>query len=564
MTNQNHKYTEKTQDKQNTVVISHAPDGNYRRDYVALPRNYGTRAYFTRPDIQTIYRLVAENLTELDAHTGFIQHLRGKTVFLKPNLVTVYSQMGLVERDYPETTDPRVLDALVAFLKRHTNQIIIAESSGRGVPTRGSFRVAGLDRLARHHQVELVALEEEMTERYYLPQAIVQKEIIIPKIFEPVLRGKAFLISVAKMKTNLYTEVTLGLKNAMGLLPYNLRQRHHHFALDEKLVDILRLIQPDLTVIDGLVGGEGNCPAPVDPVDSRVIISGTNCLETDRVAARMMGFEPDSIPLLQAAATAGFGDPKVQVIGEQHVTVYRPADPSLFSPTFREQFSNVLALTGRSLPHSLRLHTAHRYPSDMVERIAMECRGGCLASTRFGFEMIFREGLPRDFKLVVIIGDGALVDGRRLYLDADGKAYSTQQIAALPGKKLAVGRCTQHLTKIVDRYVDGCMPFPNQPHVALHRLTGTFCRVVSLKNRHLIPLLFDTIRLCKKRKRLYRAGHRLDCPLSMDYAPSEQRPPSEQALDQAVIPWPLPPLNPKEIKALCAAENRAMLATFFG
>jgi uncharacterized protein (DUF362 family) len=564
MANQNQTHPSKTKDRQNAVVISHAPAIDYRQDFVALPKNYGTRSYFDRPDIQSIYQLVAENLTQLDTLTGFIRRLAGKIVFLKPNLVTVYSQMGLVERDYPETTDPRVLDALVAFLKRHTDQIIIAESSGRGVPTRGSFRVAGLDRLARHHQVGLVALEEALTARYTLPQANIQKEIIIPKIFEPVLRGEAFLISVAKMKTNLYTEVTLGLKNAMGLLPYNLRQRHHHFALDEKLVDILRLIEPDLTLIDGLVGGEGNCPAPVDPVDSRVIISGTNCLETDRVAARMMGFDPDRIRLFQAADAAGFGAPGTRVVGEQTVTRYRPADPSLFSPAFREQFPNVLALTGRSLPHSLRLKTADRYSPDVVEQIAMECRGGCLASTRFGFEMLYREGLSCNFQLVVIVGDGALVDGERIYLDADGKSYTTADIAALPGKKLAVGSCTQHLSEIIDRHVDGCMPFPNQPHVALHRLTGSYCRVVSLKNRHLIPLLIDTIRLCEKRKRLYRNGHRLDCQLSMDYAPLDTRPLSEQVGEQTIIPWELPPLGPEEIKALCAAENRAMLATFFG
>jgi uncharacterized protein (DUF362 family) len=547
----------------NGVIISHAPEGEYRRDFVTLPGNYGTHAYFSRPDVQAIHRLVAENLAQLDTLTGFIHRLRSKTVFIKPNLVTVYSQMGLVERDYPETTDPRVLDALVAFLKQYTNRIVIAESSGRGVPTRGSFKVVGLDRLARYHQVALVALEETLTERYYLPHAKIQQEIIVSKIFEPLLRGEAFFISVAKMKTNLYTEVTLGLKNAMGLLPYNLRQRHHHFALDEKLVDIMRLIEPDLTIIDGLVGGEGNCPAPVDPVNSKVIISGTNCLETDRVAARMMGFDPDRIPLLQAAARAGFGDVETRVIGEQRVTPYRQADPSLFSATFREQFPNVLALTGRSLPHSHCLHTANRYSPDLVEKSAMGCRGGCLASTRFGFEMIYREGLRQDFELTVIIGDGALVDGRRLYLDAEGQTYTIQQIADLPGKKLAVGRCTQHLSKIVDRHVDGCMPFPNQPHVALHRLTGTFCRVVSFKNRHLIPLLIETLRLCEKRKRLYRAGHRLDCPLSTNYAPPEHHPPSADP-DQNIIHWPMPPLTPDEIKSLCRAENRAMLATFLG
>jgi hypothetical protein len=107
MTNQKQAYPLKTKYKQNAVVITHAPQGNYRQDFAALPKNYGTSAYYQRSDIQTITQLVEDNLTQLDAHTGFIRRLQGKMVLLKPNLVTVYSQMGLVERDYPETTDPR-------------------------------------------------------------------------------------------------------------------------------------------------------------------------------------------------------------------------------------------------------------------------------------------------------------------------------------------------------------------------------------------------------------------------------------------------------------------------
>ncbi|MBV5272965.1 MAG: DUF362 domain-containing protein, partial [Lamprocystis purpurea] len=84
-------------------------------------------------------------------------------------------------------------------------------------------------------------------------------------------RGDAAYVSVPKLKTNLYTGVTLGFKNAMGVIPYNLRQRHHHYAIDRKLVEMLYLFKPDLVFIDGVVGGEGECPAPVDPVDSRHI-----------------------------------------------------------------------------------------------------------------------------------------------------------------------------------------------------------------------------------------------------------------------------------------------------
>jgi uncharacterized protein (DUF362 family) len=548
------------------VVINHLPLGiDLRRDYVALPRNYGSPAYFTRPDIQAIYCLVEQNLTELDARLHFTERLAGRRVMFKPNLVTVYHQMGLVEEDYPESTDPRLLDAVLAFFKRFTSKLVIVESSGRGVPTRGSFAVAGIDRLVRYHGADLIALEEQPTLRYFLPQAAVQKEIIVPAILAEVVSEQAFFVSLPKLKTNLYTGVTLGFKNAMGLLPYNLRQRGHHYALDQKLVDILQLSKPDLTIIDGLVGGEGNCPAPVDPVDSRVMLSGNNCLETDRVAARMMGFDPDSILLIRAADGAGFADPQVEIIGEQRVTPFRPADPSLMSPAFCQAFPHVRVLVGHQLPGAPLVTSRVQCSPELARQMEMACRGGCLATTRFAFEMFQREGQRLDFSLVVLIGSGFELDGQHTYLDADGQPYSLAEIEKLPGRKLVVGSCSSEAAHIADRYIEGCMPFPNSPHAALHRLTGTHCAVLSLKNRHLFPLLLATLHACENRKRLFRAGHRLDCPLPTNHSllePPRLLTSEEQTMRAVPMEWP--PLTKDEIRAACAAENRAVLATFLG
>jgi uncharacterized protein (DUF362 family) len=546
------------------VVISHAPEMDLRKDYVALPRNYGTPEYYSRPDVQAIQRTVEKNLSTLDEKTGFLKQVEGRKVLIKPNLVTVYSGMGLREHDYPETTDPRLVDAVVAFLKRYTSNIAIVESSGRGVPTRGSFRVAGLDRLAGHHNIMLVALEEQITTRYILPKANVQKEVIVPKPFDEVVNGEAFYISIPKMKTNMYTDVTLGFKNAMGTLPYNLRQRNHHFAIDQKLVDMLHLFQPDLTIIDGLVGGEGNCPAPVDPVDSRVIISGTNSVETDRVATRMMGFDPEIVPLMVHARAAGFGDPTVEVIGEETITRFRPADPTFMSEIFRSAFPNVTVLTGHRLPHAPKVKNLEACTPTLAAEMELACRGGCLATTHFAFDMFLMEGQHRNFHLVLIIGGGMEINGERCYLDHEGKAHTLEQIRKMKGRKMVVGACSQWAAEIADRFVDGCMPFPNSPHVALHALTGTICTVVSPKNRHLLPLLFATLQMCEARKRLLRAGHRLDVPLSNDHAIVEPRPLTPEEQEQDFIPWPLPPLTPDEIRKACARENRAVLATFLG
>lgn len=522
-----------------TVVVTRLPALDFSRDYVALPADYGRPAYEARPDVQAIRSALAETLLTLDQYAPFLEGLRGRKVVIKPNLVTVYHQMGTVADDYPESSDPRLLDALVCFLQRYTRQIVIVESSGRGVPTRGSFRVAGLLRLAKQRGVELQALEEQPVERFLLPKAQVMKEVYVPRIFGEIARHEAFYISLPKLKTNLYTGVTLGFKNGMGVIPYNLRLRNHNHALAEKLVDLLYLFRPDLVLIDGIIGGEGNCPAPVDPVPSHLLVCGNHSVETDRVATQLMGFNPASIPLMQIADQRGFADPQVQIIGDLRPVPFRPADPSLTGTWMAEHFPNVRVLTAENAQGRL------------------PCRGGCLATTRFAFEMLVREGLPTNFSLTLLLGGNP----HNIYHDQQGNTYTLEQIRALPGKKLAIGNCTSALRSLA-RHVPGCMPFPNSPHMALHQLTGSLCRVMSLRNRFLLPLLWDTLASCEARKRLLRQGLPLDVSKPQDDARHLIRPLTEEEQRLDFIAEPLPQLSKAQIRQLCADENRAVLSIF--
>ena len=89
-----------------------------------------------------------------------------------------------------------------------------------------------------------------------------------------------------------------------------------------------------------------------------------------------------------------------------------------------------------------------------------------------------------------------------------------REVAVLPGKKIAIGTCAINLKRIVDRFVNGCMPYPNSPHQAIHLLTGTMCRVMSFKNRHLPLMLVSTLKTCEARKRILKKGERIDIPLT--------------------------------------------------
>jgi uncharacterized protein (DUF362 family) len=543
-----------------TVIVERVPAGNYAEGCAALGRDYGTPAWETRPETAAIRAAVFAALDRLDAETGLGAAIAGKPALVKPNLVIVFNRLGTVRDQYPETTDPRVLDAVVLWLSRWASSISIVESSGRGFPTRASFRAAGLDRLAAFRGCALLALEEQPVDRYILPRARVQKEILIPRIFSPVVRGEAVYVSVPKLKTNLYTGVTLGFKNAMGVIPYNLRQRNHHYAIDRKLVEMLYLFKPALTVIDGVVGGEGECPAPVDPVDSRMIIAGDQAVETDRAATRLMGFDPASIELMRVADELGFGDPAgAKVIGDLTPVPFRPADRSLLSDRVKKEFPGLLFLYGLAVDGDVSGPASAR-------RMESSCRGGCVASTRFGLGMLTSEGHDvSGARGTVVIGGGVERDGARVWFDEAGRACDEAAIRALPGKKAVIGSCGAGLAGAVDYYAAGCMPLANAPHSILHALTGTRCTVLSSKNKNLFSVLAATLKTRKIRFRLIDRGERLDVPFPIAADVVEPRPLTAAESRRDWVEWPLPAVaNRKEKKRLKDFEDDAAAASLRG
>ncbi|MDD5712961.1 MAG: hypothetical protein PHY31_09445, partial [Smithellaceae bacterium] len=201
---------------------------------------------------------------------------------------------------------------------------------------------------------------------------------------------------------------------------------------------------------------------------------------------------------------------------------------------------------------------------ELMASMEMTCRGGCLATTRYAFDMLHYEGKKKDFKLNLFIGAGVQKNGQTYYFDRDGKAYSFDDISKLPGKKLAIGSCTRHLSGIANRHVDGCMPMPNSPHMAIHWMSGTFCSVMTPKNRHLLPELLDTMNMMLARIVQIGKGKRLDCALRYDDGIVETRVLSNEEKRRSYIPWPLPPLTGKEKRQLIATELRSILSTFLG
>jgi uncharacterized protein (DUF362 family) len=536
-------------DAKNYVIVTKAPEMDYKNDYVALPRNYGTPAYYSRPDVSAIRQTVFRNLEELDEKTGFTEKMKNRKVLIKPNFVGVYHKMGFRDDDYPQSTDPRVIDAVVDFVKRHTGDITIIEGSGAPV-TRLMAKINGTDRIVKKYGIRFEAVEELPVDKYLLPQAQVMKEVYIPRTFSQVVRGEAFYISLPKMKTNLYTGVTLGFKNAMGSLSTHMRYRNHNYNIDKKLVDLLYLFKPDLTVIDGIIGAEGDVPAPVDPVEAGLIISGTNSVETDRVATRIMSHDPAQIRLMREADKLGFGDPHVEVIGEVDPIPWRRADTSIISGHVAENFPHIRFLVGAAKNSAPRLSSLKEVTLEKIQAMEQACPGGCLPSLIMAFEnyRYMKNYSPDKYKnLTVLLGAGAEIEGSLYYFDKHGKSYTREEILALPGRKVAAGSCTSWMKDQTDYYVEGCTAHVLKLANAIDKATGTknpMLKKVITNPAYMASLL----KSMWNRYRMVRAGNPVDIELSLEDRIFEGRKLSEEEQKKNFIPCGMPPMTKEQKK----------------
>jgi hypothetical protein len=116
------------------------------------------------------------------------------------------------------------------------------------------------------------------------------------------------IISVPTMKTHLLTSVTLGMKNMYGTFPEENKAKYHRFGIENVVCEVNTAFRPNLTVIDGMIGGETWGPLSCSPVGIQTIIAANDVVCADAVACRLMGYDPFSVVHISKAHKNRLGD----------------------------------------------------------------------------------------------------------------------------------------------------------------------------------------------------------------------------------------------------------------
>lgn len=235
--------------------------------------------------------------------------LAGKKVLIKPNILGPYP----VEKGI--TTHPSLVHALVVALKKRGASCLVGDNPGAGgyAANERCARIAGIFDAADGCFVNFAkeTVQVEVKSRFV-------KKLVVSK---PVLDAD-IVINVPKFKTHLQTQITGAVKNMFGILVGAEKARVHLSAprpedFSEALVDIYQIRVPDLTVMDAIVGMEGNGPSSSDLRPIGKVLASENGVSLDALMAAMMGLRPQSVDYVRIASQRGLGEVDITKINIQ-------------------------------------------------------------------------------------------------------------------------------------------------------------------------------------------------------------------------------------------------------
>jgi uncharacterized protein (DUF362 family)/Pyruvate/2-oxoacid:ferredoxin oxidoreductase delta subunit len=227
-------------------------------------------------------------------------------------------------------THPELVRQTVRILLDHGAQITV----GDDIASTGDdgFAATGFRRICTELGVPLVNLKETGFAEVAFGGTVLDRAYIA----RPVLEAD-FLVNLPKLKTHSFAVFSGAVKNMYGVIPQGLRHHFHRRYIRNEifsrmLVDLFSAVPPHLTVMDAVVGMEGEGPSGGRPKAIGLILAGFDGVAVDAVATKIVGYEPAEVFTTAYAGGRDIGVAdlgRIDIVGEpiQDVAVrdFRPS-----------------------------------------------------------------------------------------------------------------------------------------------------------------------------------------------------------------------------------------------
>jgi len=228
-------------------------------------------------------------------------------VLVKPNLLSARPPEQGVD------THPEFIRAVIRLIKSVTTNIALGDSPG-GFDLKDIdkvYEISGVKKVCEEEGIRLIKFDQAVNLEGF-PIATAAKDC-------------DSIVSLPKLKTHSATVLTGAVKNTFGMvIGLHKAQCHLRAPMPDEfsriLVKVFSIVKPTLSIMDGIVGMEGEGPAAGPLRDVGVIIASQDAVALDAVFARAVGAEPLLIPTTREAVKRGegAGDLKqIEILGDQ-------------------------------------------------------------------------------------------------------------------------------------------------------------------------------------------------------------------------------------------------------
>ncbi|AHF06045.1 DUF362 domain-containing protein [Desulfitobacterium metallireducens] len=238
-----------------------------------------------------------------------LQGLGGMSAFVKPGQ-KVLLKVNLLMKKRPEeavTTHPSVVEAVVHLVQEAGGIPIIGDSPGGPYTIgalQGIYARSGLKDVAERTGA-LLNLDVGQTGVAH-PEGKIVKSLTVTKS----VTDADVVITLSKLKTHGMMTFTGAVKILFGVIPGLLKAEYHLKMPDVRnfadlLVDIVTWVKPSLSIMDGIVGMEGDGPSAGKPRSVGALLLSQDPFALDVVASHLIGLKPEKVPTIMAARERG-------------------------------------------------------------------------------------------------------------------------------------------------------------------------------------------------------------------------------------------------------------------
>jgi uncharacterized protein (DUF362 family) len=120
------------------------------------------------------------------------------------------------------------------------------------------------------------------------------------------------VINLPKLKSHVQLTLTMGVKNLFGCVPGKMKAWWHVEAgkdvdrFGAMLTETAKAISPDLTILDGIIGHQGNGPSGGEPRELGLLAASDDVFALDLATASILNVPPELVPTLAAQIRLGY------------------------------------------------------------------------------------------------------------------------------------------------------------------------------------------------------------------------------------------------------------------